>query len=161
MWKQEEPTQSVTPRVKSTASSSRPGRSSANQNVLVGKSVVVKGELHGDEDVTIEGQVEGTITLKQHVLTIGRHGRIQADVLAKSVVVMGEVMGNIEAIEKVSISAEGRVDGDIRAPRVSIAEGAKFRGGIDMQAGQQARGTRVEPKPPPDPRRLAPASKAK
>ncbi len=151
MWKQEEPTRSVTPQVKSTASSSRPGRSSANQCVLVGKSVVVKGELHGGEDVTIEGQVEGTITLKQHVLTIGSHGRIQADVLAKSVVVMGEVIGNIEATEKVSISAEGRVDGDIRAPRVSIAEGAKFRGGIDMQAGQQAHGTADEPMPRPSP----------
>lgn len=159
MWKQEEPTQSVTPQVESTASSSRRGRSSANQNVVVGKSVVVKGELHGDEDVTIEGQVEGTITLKQHVLTIGSHGRIQANVLAKSVVVMGEVMGDIEAIEKVSISAEGKVEGDIRAPRVSIAEGARFRGGIDMQ-GQQARGTVDEPRPRPEPRRPAPASKA-
>ena len=160
MWKQEEPIQSVTPQVKRTAGSSRPGRSSANQNVLVGKSIVVNGELQGGEDVTIEGQVEGTVTLKQHVLTIGSHGRVQADVLAKSVVVMGEVIGEIEATEKVSITAEGRVDGNIRAPRVSIAEGARFRGGIDMQAGQQAHGTGGEPKPRPEPRRPAPVSKA-
>ena len=160
MWKQKEPSQSVTPQVKRPASSSRSGRSGANHSVLVGKSVVVQGELHGDEDVTIEGQVEGTITLKQHVLTIGSHGRIQADVLAKAVVVMGEVIGDIEATEKVSINAEGRVDGDIRAPRVSIAEGAKFRGGIDMQAGRQARGTGDEPRPRPEPRRPVPTSRA-
>lgn len=161
MWKQEEPIQSVTPQAGSTAGSSRPGRSNANQNVRVGKSVVVKGELHGDEDVTIEGQVEGTITLKQHVLTIGSHGRIQADVLAKSVVVKGEVIGDIEATEKVSITAEGKVDGDIRAPRVAIAEGATFRGGIDMQTGQRARGAVDEPRPRPEPRRPAPATKVK
>ena len=160
MWKQEEPIQSVTPQVKSRASSSRPGRNSANQNVLVGKSVVVKGELHGDEDVATERQIEGTITLKQHVLTIGSHGRIRADVLAKSVVVIGEVIGDIEATEKVSIRAEGKVNGDIRAPRVSIAEGARFRGGIDMQAGQQAHGTGDEPRPRPEPRRPEPAPHA-
>ncbi len=161
MWKQEESIQSVTPRVKSTAGSSRPERSGANQHVVVGREIVVKGELHGGEDVTIEGQVEGTITLKQHVLTIGSHGHIQADVLAKSVVVMGEVIGDIEATEKVSISTEGKVDGNIRAPRVSIAEGAMFRGGIDMQVGQQAQGARDDPRPRPEPRRPPPASKAK
>ena len=160
MWKQDEPIRSVTPQVKSTAGSSRPARNSANRYVLVGKSIVVKGELHGGEDVTIEGQVEGTITLKQHVLTIGSHGRIQADVLARSVVVMGEVIGDIEATEKVSITAEGRVDGDIKAPRVAIAEGARFHGGIDMQVGQQAQDTGTEPGPRPEPRRSAPAAKA-
>ena len=132
MWKKEEP---AAPQVTDRTGSARPAGSGANQNAVVGKSIVVKGELHGSEDLTIEGQVEGKITLKEHVLTIGAHGRIQAQVFAKSVVVLGEVIGNIEATEKVSVIAEGSVDGDIKAPRVAISEGTKFRGSIDMQPG--------------------------
>ena len=110
--------------------------------MLIGKSIVVKGEIDGSEDLTIEGQVEGKITLKQHALTIGTHGRVRAHVFARSVVILGEVIGNIEATEKVSISAEGTVEGDIKALGVAIAEGARFRGGIDRHQGQQADRTR-------------------
>jgi len=101
--------------------------------VNIGKSVVIKGELNGSEDLTIEGQVEGKIELRQHVLTIGPNGKIKAQVFAKSVIVLGEVVGNITATEKVNIRDNGSVDGDIIAPRVAIAEGAHFRGSIDMQ----------------------------
>jgi cytoskeletal protein CcmA (bactofilin family) len=101
--------------------------------VNIGKSVVIKGELNGSEDLTIEGQVEGKIELRQNVLTIGSNGRIKASVFAKSVVVLGEVTGNVTATEKVDIRDNGSVDGDIAAPRVAIAEGAHFRGSIDMQ----------------------------
>ena len=101
--------------------------------VNIGKSVVIKGELNGSEDLTIEGQVEGTIELRQHVLTIGPNGKIKAQVFAKSVVVLGEVIGNVTATDKVNIRENGSVDGDITAPRVAIAEGAHFRGSIDMQ----------------------------
>ena len=160
MWKQEEPVQEVTPQVTRTASSASPARSDVNRDVIVGKSVVVQGELHGCEDVTIEGQVEGRITLKQHVLTVGTQGRVQADVVAKSVVILGKVVGNIEAIETVSIRAEGTVDGDIKAPRVAIAEGAAFRGSIDMQQ-EQTHPTGSEPRLRPEPRRPAAALKAK
>src|SRR5918911_4407783 len=108
--------------------------------VNIGKSVVIKGELNGSEDLTIEGQVEGTIQLRDHVLTIGPNGKIKAQVFAKSVVVLGEVTGNVTASEKVDIRDNGSVDGDIVAPRVAIAEGAHFRGSVDMQrkAGQQS-----------------------
>ena len=108
--------------------------------VNIGKSVVIKGELNGSEDLTIEGHVEGKIELKDHVLTIGPNGRIKAQVLAKSVIVLGEVNGNVTATEKVDIRDGGSVDGDIISPRVAIAEGAHFRGTVDMQrktAGQQ------------------------
>ena len=91
--------------------------------VNIGKSVVIKGELNGSEDLTIEGHVEGTIQLKEHVLTIGPNGRIKAQVFAKSVIVLGEVTGNVTASDKV----------DIVSPRVAIAEGAHFRGSVDMQ----------------------------
>ena len=109
--------------------------------VNIGKSVVIKGELNGSEDLTIEGHVEGKIELKDHVLTIGPNGRIKAQVLAKSVIVLGEVNGNVTATEKVDIRDGGSVDGDIISPRVAIAEGAHFRGTVDMQRktpGQQA-----------------------
>src|SRR5689334_5868912 len=101
--------------------------------VNIGKSVVIKGELNGSEDLTIEGHVEGTIQLKDHVLTIGPNGRIKAQVFAKSVIVLGEVTGNVTASDKVDIRDNGSVDGDIVSPRVAIAEGAHFRGSVDMQ----------------------------
>ena len=108
MWKQEEPVQSAAPQVTSTTNSVPRKENSANQNVIIGKSIVLKGELHGSEDLTIEGQVEGKITLKQHALRIGAHGRIRAQVFAKSVVVLGEVVGNIEAAEKSRSATQGR-----------------------------------------------------
>jgi cytoskeletal protein CcmA (bactofilin family) len=104
-----------------------------NDIVNIGKSVVIKGELNGSEDLTIEGQVEGTIQLREHVLTIGPNGRIKAQVFAKSVIVLGQVAGNVTASEKVDIRDNGSVDGDIVSPRVAIAEGAHFRGSVDMQ----------------------------
>ena len=105
MWKKEEP---ATPQVTDTTGSARPAGSGANQNAVVGKSIVVKGELHGSEDLTLEGQVEGKITLKEHVLTIGAHGRIQAQVFAKSVVVLGEVIGNSPLTGVDIVRAKGR-----------------------------------------------------
>ena len=110
-----------------------PQRGLEKSNVNIGKSVVIKGELSGSEDLTIEGQVEGKIELRQNVLTIGPNGRIKAQVFAKAVVILGEVTGNVTATEKVDIRDNGSVDGDLAAPRVAIAEGAHFRGSIDMQ----------------------------
>jgi cytoskeletal protein CcmA (bactofilin family) len=121
-----------------------PTRGTEKTTVNIGKSVVIKGELNGSEDLTIEGQVEGKIELRQNVLTIGPNGRIKAQVFAKSVVILGEVTGNVTASEKVDIRDNGSVDGDIAAPRVAIAEGAHFRGSIDMQ---RAAGKPGEQKP--------------
>jgi cytoskeletal protein CcmA (bactofilin family) len=101
--------------------------------VNIGKSVVIKGELNGSEDLTIEGHVEGKIELRDHVLTIGPNGKIKAELNAKAIVVLGEVIGNVTATEKVDIRENGSVEGDITAPRVAIAEGAHFRGSVDMQ----------------------------
>jgi cytoskeletal protein CcmA (bactofilin family) len=106
--------------------------------VNIGKSVVIKGELNGSEDLTVEGHVEGRIELKDHVLTIGPNGKIKAQVFAKAVIVLGEVNGNVTASEKVDIRDGGSVDGDIIAPRVAIAEGAHFRGSVDMQRKGQS-----------------------
>jgi cytoskeletal protein CcmA (bactofilin family) len=126
--------------------------------VNIGKSVIIKGELSGSEDLTIEGQVEGKIELREHLLTIGPHGRIKAEIFAKAVLVLGEVTGNILASEKVDIRENGSVDGDIISPRVAIAEGAHFRGSVDMQRKPQPAAAlsgqapaRIEPKPAPAP----------
>ena len=114
--------------------------------VNIGKSVVIKGELNGSEDLTIEGHVEGTIQLRDHVLTIGPNGRIKAQVFAKSVIVLGEVTGNVTASEKVDIRDNGSVDGDIISPRVAIAEGAHFRGSVDMQRkARRSRSAQTQP----------------
>src|SRR5882672_5863200 len=118
--------------------------------VNIGKSVVIKGELNGSEDLTIEGHVEGTIQLRDHVLTIGPNGKIKAQVFAKSVIVLGEVTGNVTASDKVDIRDNGSVDGDIVSPRVAIAEGAHFRGSVDMQ-----RKGGTEPKAPQAPAKAA------
>jgi cytoskeletal protein CcmA (bactofilin family) len=131
--------------------------------VNIGKSVVIKGELNGSEDLTIEGHVEGTIQLREHVLTIGPNGKIKAQVFAKSVIVLGEVTGNVTASDKVDIRDNGSVDGDIISPRVAIAEGAHFRGSVDMQrkgvAGQAAAKPVATPQaaaPQPQPQPAAP-----
>jgi cytoskeletal protein CcmA (bactofilin family) len=143
MWKRDEavkPTSQPTPTapVATTTAASQPVpqaevRRIERDLVNIGKSVVIKGELSGSEDLTIEGQVEGKIELKDNVLTIGANGRIRAQVFAKAVIVLGEVNGNIAASEKVDIRDGGSVDGDIVSPKVAIAEGAHFRGSVDMQ----------------------------
>ncbi len=114
--------------------------------VNIGKSVVIKGELNGSEDLTVEGYVDGTIELKDHVLTIGPHGRIKAEIFAKAVVVLGKVNGNVTASEKVDIRDNGSVEGNIVAPRVAIAEGAHFRGSVDMQRKPEAANPPEAPK---------------
>ena len=164
MWKRDEavkPTSQPTPAAP-VASNVQPSAPVAQQVeprrierdlVNIGKSVVIKGELSGSEDLTIEGQVEGKIELKDHLLTIGPNARIKAQVFAKTVIVLGEVNGNVSASEKVEIRDGGSVDGDIVSPRVAIAEGAHFRGSVDMQkkAGSASTTTSSSVKPAPAP----------
>jgi len=122
-------------------------------NVNIGQSVEIKGTLTGNEDLTIEGMVDGKILVKDHSLTIGANGRITAEVHAKNVVVVGHVVGNITADDKVEVAPSGSVQGDVRAPRVSIADGAKFKGTIDMDRktapGQTATQTATSAAPRP------------
>lgn len=100
--------------------------------VNIGQSIHIKGELTGNEDLTIEGKVEGKVFLKDHNLTIGSNGKLTAEIQAKTVMVVGEVVGNITADDKVEVAATGSMRGDIVAPRVVLADGAKFKGSIDM-----------------------------
>jgi cytoskeletal protein CcmA (bactofilin family) len=100
--------------------------------VNIGQSIQIKGDLTGNEDLTIEGKVDGKINLKDHNLTIGANGKITAEIQAKTVMIIGEVVGNITADDKVEVAATGSMKGDIVAPRVVLADGARFKGSIDM-----------------------------
>ncbi|MEZ5285290.1 MAG: polymer-forming cytoskeletal protein [Vicinamibacterales bacterium] len=154
MWKRDESVKPATPPAPAPAASGprgcdagdRRNYSMQGDNVNIGKSVVIKGELSGSEDLAIEGHVEGRIELKENILTIGPNGKIRAEVFAKSVIVLGEVTGNVTASEKVDIRDNGSVDGDITSPRVAIAEGAHFRGSVDMQrSGTPAKAAAAAP----------------
>ena len=112
--------------------------------VNIGQSIQIKGELTGNEDLTIEGKVEGKIVLKDHNLTIGANGKITAEIQAKTVMVICEIVGNITADDKVEVAATGSMKGDIVAPRVVLADGARFKGSIDME---RKPGTAPPPKP--------------
>ncbi len=112
-----------------------------------GKSIVFKGDLTGEEDLEIEGRVEGQVKLLNHQLTIGPNGRVTAQIEAKNVIVVGHVAGNVIATERVEVQATGVVDGDIHAPRLLIQEGAVVNGSIEMGGVQ----TKTETAPPIEP----------
>jgi len=170
MWKRDEavrppqPTAAPTPShvPEPTPVRTEPTRQHQERDMVnIGKSVIIKGELSGSEDLTIEGQVEGKIELRQNILTIGPNGKIKAQVFAKTVVVQGEATGNITATERVDIRDAGSVDGDLSAPRVAIADGAHFRGAIDMQKGgapKAAGDSKAADVKPASPPATAPAS---
>ena len=99
----------------------------------IGKSVLVKGELSGSEDLYLDGEVEGSIELRGHSLTIGPHGRVRANVQARDVVVHGKVEGNVRGTERVELKKSAILMGDIFTQRIVIEEGAFFKGGIDIQ----------------------------
>ncbi len=105
----------------------------SNQLGYIGQSIFIKGELTGNEDLTIEGKVEGKIDLKDHHLTIGSTGIINAEIFAKSVTITGEVTGNVRADDRIEITNKGKLKGDISSPRITIADGAHFKGSVDME----------------------------
>jgi len=111
-----------------------------SKSVFIGQSIFIKGELTGNEDMTIEGKVEGNIQLKDHNVTIGANGTIEAEIFAKNITIMGTVEGDVHAESLVEIRKTGQLTGNIVAPRVIIEDGARFRGSIDMETGVSAAG---------------------
>jgi cytoskeletal protein CcmA (bactofilin family) len=101
------------------------------QTGIIGKGIVIKGNLTGGGDLIIEGRVEGQISLKNH-LTIEGTGKVQADIRAEELTINGEAAGNIDASTRVAINASAKVQGDIKAPRVVIEDGAVFNGSVEM-----------------------------
>jgi len=99
----------------------------------IGKSVIIKGQLSGSEDLYVDGQVEGSIELKENSLIIGSSGHVQADINAKSVVVQGKLEGNVQASERAELKKSAIAVGDILTQRISVEEGAYFKGKIEIQ----------------------------
>lgn len=105
---------------------------------MIGPSIHIKGTVTGDEDLLVQGRVEGTIELGEHTVSVGETGKVTADIRARMVKVEGEVTGDVSGSEKVVIARSGRVRGNIVAPRVTLEDGAHFKGSIDMDPGEAA-----------------------
>jgi cytoskeletal protein CcmA (bactofilin family) len=112
----------------------------------IGKSLQVKGELRGSEDLYIDGQVEGSIELRDYSLTVGPSGKVHANINAKKVIIHGSVKGNIRAVDSVDVRKSGSLMGDLVVAGVIIAEGAYFKGSIDIQKAGEAEKKASEPK---------------
>ncbi len=109
-----------------------PPPSPSRERALIGPSIEIKGSLSGGEDLLVEGRVEGKIELAQHSVTIGSSGRIKADIQGRTIVVMGEVEGNLFGSEQIILRQSSKVRGNLVAPRVSLEDGSDFKGSIDM-----------------------------
>ena len=112
----------------------------------IGKSVIIRGELSGSEDLFLDGEVEGSIELKGHALTIGPNGRIKANVHAQEVVIHGRVDGNIRATDRVELKSSAVLSGDIFTQRIMIEDGAYFKGAVDIQKPEAKPEVKPEPK---------------
>jgi cytoskeletal protein CcmA (bactofilin family) len=118
---------------------------SAADQATIGKSLVIKGEVTGSESLYIDGRVEGSINLAGNRVTVGRNGVVSANINAREIVVLGKVRGNLTASDRVDIRSDGSLTGDVVAARISIEDGAFFKGGIDIRkAGQKANGEEVK-----------------
>jgi cytoskeletal protein CcmA (bactofilin family) len=167
MWK---PTnQPATPGRPGTSEPERPAMSSSTQSAsegpaprpvttttadqaTIGKSLVIKGEVSGSESLYIDGRVEGSINLSGNRVTVGRNGVVAANINAREIVVLGKVRGNLTASDRVDIRSDGSLTGDVVAARISIEDGAFFKGGIDIRkAGQRANGEEMKGKEVPEP----------
>lgn len=110
----------------------------------IGKSLVVQGKVISNQDLTIDGQVEGTIELGQHGLTIGAGAKIKANLVAKTITISGAVTGNVTATEKVDVRSTGVVEGDIKAAHLQMSEGAMIRGRVEAHGKKAAAGNREQ-----------------
>jgi cytoskeletal protein CcmA (bactofilin family) len=125
------------PRVLASAPERRPApERGPSRGAHIGRSIHIKGDVVGDEDLLIEGRIEGRVELKDHQLTIGAAGEITGEVRAKQVIVLGQVTGDVCATERVEVADGGRLHGDIESPRLMLQEGAHINGKIDMRPPQ-------------------------
>jgi cytoskeletal protein CcmA (bactofilin family) len=109
-------------------------------HAVIGKSVMIKGQIFSREDLTIDGEIDGSVELHEHRLTVGPHGKLQARVKAREVVVLGTVHGNVEASDKIDIRKGAKLVGDIKTARIVIEDGAYFKGSIDIARVESLRG---------------------
>ena len=127
---------------------SAPPPARPDRQAILGPSITIKGSLSGEEDLLIEGHVEGEITFKQHAVTVGKRGRVDADLFCKSIFIEGEVHGNLYGEDLVVVRKSAHVKGNAVAPRVSLEDGSQFHGAIDMQPKPTKPETPSKPMPP-------------
>ena len=143
MWKKDEmpmpgtaPEADRTPRPERERERERTPSPSASgvpgERATIGRSITIRGDVTGDEDLLIQGRVDGSVDLKQHSVTVGVDGEVKASIVGRVVIVEGSVEGNIRSEEQVVLRSSARVQGDITAPRLVLEDGARFRGGVDM-----------------------------
>jgi cytoskeletal protein CcmA (bactofilin family) len=150
---QTKPTPTPSVETRPTPAAVEPTPAPANRNAVlntqeqatIGKSLVIKGEVTGSESLYIDGKVEGSIQLPGNRVTIGRNGQVSANINAREVVVLGKVRGNLNASDRVDIRNEGSLTGDVVAQRISIEDGAFFKGGIDIRKPGQQKNDSKEP----------------
>ena len=118
--------------------SSRPNAPAARNVACLGESIEVKGKISGEEDLQVDGKVEGPVSLQGQRLTVGRTGHLNSEVIAREVVVYGKIHGNLRASDRVEIKKDGSVTGDVITARISIEDGAFFKGRIEIERGKQA-----------------------
>ena len=121
------------------------GTTTSADQATIGKSLVIKGEVTGSESLYIDGRVEGSISLAGNRVTIGRNGVVAANINAREIVVLGKVRGNLTASDRVDIRSDGSLTGDVVAARISIEDGAYFKGGIDIRKGGQPAQAQTKP----------------
>ena len=145
--------------------STMPGRSPDSEvprgAALVGKSVVVKGEILSREDMTVDGEIEGTVELQEHRLTVGPNGKLKANVKARELVVFGTIHGNVDVGDRIDIRKDAKVVGDIRTARIVIEDGAFLKGNIDIVKTEVPKPAAPAPRPPvtsPAPAPVAPVA---
>jgi cytoskeletal protein CcmA (bactofilin family) len=127
------------------ATTPRPVAATSADQATIGKSLVIKGEVTGSESLYIDGRVEGSINLAGNRVTVGRNGVVSANINAREIVVLGKVRGNLTASDRVDIRSDGSLTGDVVAARISIEDGAFFKGGIDIRkAGQKPNGEEIK-----------------
>ncbi len=124
---------------------SRPPVPAQGDQATIGKGLFVKGEISGTESLYIDGKVEGSVNLPGNRVTVGRNGQVAASITAREIVVLGKVRGNVSATDRVDIRAEGSLSGDVAAARISIEDGAFFKGGIDIRKPESKSAAAVVP----------------
>jgi cytoskeletal protein CcmA (bactofilin family) len=128
-----EPARPAPPAPAYEAPSRAPAAAITGEQATIGKGLFIKGEINGSESLFIDGKVEGSINLPGNRVTVGRNGQVAANISAREIVVLGKVRGNVSATDRVDIRAEGSLSGDVAAARISIEDGAFFKGGIDIR----------------------------
>lgn len=151
MWKKSEPeephTQPAAPMPQPAPAPRVAAPQTREQQAVIGSSISIKGDLTGEEDLSIEGRLEGKIELRRHSVTVGKKGRIKGDIYGKTITVEGTVEGNLYGEEQLIVRQSGTVRGNIVAPRVALEDGSNFKGSIDMSPKEKPAASQAPDKP--------------